>query len=426
MIGITLAIILSPQIISIENQNTALMAPVAVNIQQSQISIDEAVRLALANNPRIKALKYDLEAADRGVASASALANPSVTFTPGVTRAGSDEELLISQPLEINGTRSARSGIARAQAQAVKAQVLAELRETVYEVKESYLELTRAQERLAVTKALVEYMSELDSVTQRQVELGSRPGVDATQVRIEASRTKQLAILAEAEYQSSLTSFNTLLGRPMLEPAEVSDMVFPGVLSTDDASLVSKALLARSELMLSRARQEEWKQEARLTQAEMLPDLVPHYRMESFTRDPREGGFGIGINIPILDYGRNRNRIRQAKAAQQAEILRFAAIEAQVRQEVTQALARFRASESVAQIYEEGMLEDSRKLLESTRNGYRLGETTLLNVLEAQRTYRSVQTEYIEALISNAIALAQLEKATGQVPIEWLDEVKTK
>lgn len=388
------------------------------------MSVDQAVSLAIAGNPRLKALGHDIAAAERGVASANALTNLSVTFTPGITRAGSDEELLVSQPLEINGTRTARGGIARARKAAVEAEALGELREAVYGVKVAYFSLARAQERKALAEDVTKLAAELHRIAQREFELGNRAGVDRMQTGLEANRAKQQAVLAAAEYESALAELNTELGRAPTEALVVTPLVFAGPSALSAEQLLKQALEGRSEVRLSQATQQGFMQEARLARAEGLPDLIPQFRVDSVTRAPRESGFGIGISIPILDYGSRRNRIKQAEEDTKAEVQRQKAVENRISQEVTQALTRLRAAESVLQTFEAGMLDEAKKLVQATQTGFRLGDTTLATVLEAQRTYRNISSEYIEALVSHAQALAQVERATGSIPASLLDQLR--
>ena len=44
---------------------------------------------------------------------------------------------------------------------------------------------------------------------------------------------------------------------------------------------------------------------------------------------------------------------------------------------------------------------------------YDRGETSLLEVLNAQRTFNEIQSSYIEILVDNYMALVELERATG-------------
>jgi cobalt-zinc-cadmium efflux system outer membrane protein len=184
--------------------------------------------------------------------------------------------------------------------------------------------------------------------------------------------------------------------------------------------LIARALASRSEIALIRARRSIFTQQGRLAKAEGIPDLTPHYRMPSVTREPRDGGFGIGISIPLIDYGSRRNRVRQASASAKAEEMRLVDAENAVRRDVTAAYEKLTASKLVVESFRSGILDDAKRLLDATLTGFRLGGSTILEVLEAQRTYRAVQSDYIAALADHAEALALLERAVGGVPAEWL------
>lgn len=73
------------------------------------LTVEDAVTLAIRQKPRLSAAARDVAAARSGVRSAQALANPALTFTPAFSPGGSDEELLLQQPLE-PGTRRRRRG----------------------------------------------------------------------------------------------------------------------------------------------------------------------------------------------------------------------------------------------------------------------------------------------------------------------------
>jgi len=391
--------------------------------------VEEAVAQAMKNNPRLSAAAREVLAARSGVRSARALANPEITFAPGVTSlSGTGEELLVSQPLELNGTRAARTGVASAQLRATQARAIIELRELVFDVKMAYYELARAREQQALAAELLKTAEEFDRISRRQVEIGRRPGIDLAQTGIEVTRAQQQVTLTESQVTTALAALNTLLGRPPSEPiGSLSSLLFTPQ-PVDEETAMRQALAARAEITVEEAIADSFRQEARLARAEGLPDLAPQVRIGSLLRGIPEAssgnGFGIGIaiNLPLFDHGSRRNRIRQAEESARAQADRITAARNQVRQEVQQALARLRASETVLKNYQQGVLDRARRLLEASRVGFQEGQYSIINILEAQRTYRAVQTEYTNALVDHVQARAELERAMGAVPASLLPE----
>jgi cobalt-zinc-cadmium efflux system outer membrane protein len=366
-------------------------------------------------NPRLVAAAREVAAAQAGRRSARALTNPTVTFTPAIMRGGSDEEIVAQQPLELNGTRSARAGVAEAQLRRAQAQSLVQLRMVVFDTRSAYHELIRAQELRNLALDLLRFTEELDRITRRLAEEGLRPGIDRTQTGIEVTRARQQATLAELRVRTAAAALNTHLGRLPTEPVAAATLLAftPEPVAAEAVTL--QALAARAEITIEAMRREEFRREARLARAEGRPDLVPQFRTESILRGPREPGIGVGISLPFIDHGSRRYRIRQAEESARAQEARVTSTENQVRQEVEQAVARLQAGEAVIRDYRQGVLEQSRRLLEASRTGFRAGQYSVLQVLEAQRTFRQVQSDYLNALTDYALARAELERAAGAV-----------
>lgn len=386
------------------------------------LSVDAAVARAIRHNPRLSAAARDITAARSGLRSAQTLTNPEVVFTPGLSPGGSDEELLVRQPLEINGTRAARAGLSNARLRGAQARAVVELRTLVFDTKAAYSDLIRAQEQLALARQTLQFAEELDRLAHRQVELGARPGVEAAQTGIEAMRARLQVTHAEVEATAARAVLNTRMGSDPAAPVEVAAL--PPLASTplEREPLLRQALAARAEITIEEAEAEAFRQEARLVRAEGVPDLAPQFRATGLTRGVSDAGVGIGITLPLLDYGSRRYRIQQAEDFARAQADRLAAVRSEVRQEVELAIARLRAAEEAVKSYRQGVLEQSRRVVQASQIGFQEGKTSLLQVLEAQRTFRSVQSEYVDAQVRYAVALAELERATGAVASTLLRE----
>jgi Outer membrane protein len=390
---------------------------------QAPLSVETALEQALAHNPRVAAVIHDLRAARQGVRAAGALANPQVAFTPALTGGvggGSDNELFIAQPLEVNGARSARRGAAEARLRETEAEAAVLLRDVVYEVRAAYYELVRAREQAALARDILAIAGELDRLARVQVELGARPAIEQVQTGIEVAKARQQVALAEASVAAKEAALNALLNRPPSAP--LGPVALPAA-DADTPALAEgaqeaeqQALAQRSELAAGRARVEASRQEARAARAEGVPDVAPQFRATSVTRGVQQSGFGVGITLPFFDYGGRRGRARQAEESARAEEARVAALTAQVRQEVARVAARVRAAEAVLATYPEGLLAQAKRLLDASRLGYEEGKTTIVALLESQRTYRQIQSDYIDARVELALARAERERATGAYP----------
>lgn len=404
------------------------LVPGAVLAQPSPspLTLEDAVGLAIKNNPRLSAAVREVGAAHSGLRSARALVNPSFLVAPSVPNSnGAPDALLFTQPLELNGTRSARTGVASAQLRATQARAIVEVRGLVFDVKSAYYELIRARELLSLAQDLLKSTEEFDRITRRQVELGRRPGIDLAQTGIEVTRAQQQVAITESRVNTATIALNTLLNRPPEEPVGALSPLPAATAIEDKETVLRQALEARAEITVEESLRESFRQEARLARAEGRPDLAPQFRANEIVRSfsSQDYGFSLAVTLPIFDWGSRRNRIRQAEGSAQAQTDRITVARNQVRQEVEQALARLRAADTLLKTYQQGVLDRARSLLDASRTGLQEGQTSIVAVLEAQRTYRNVLTDYQNAQAEYALIRAELERAMGVVPASLLPSV---
>lgn len=390
---------------------------VPIIIQEAPaLSLDAAVQEAISNHRRLAAGRKEATAARLSVRSARALANPEINFSPALDQFnGTTEELLITQPLEINGTRSARTKGALAQVRAADANLQTEQREVVATVKNSYIELWRERELQALAKSLLDTAQTVNQLAQKQVELGSRPGVDLAQTGLEVTRARQQETLALSRVRQAEAVLNAAMGRTPQAPLPAIALPLTKMeLPTLDVALAG-ALVARSEVAEETARRDALQQETALAKAEGKPDIAPQFRSQYVTfQTPKRSdyGFSVAIRLPLIDWGARKSRIQQTETATLAQEDRIEQARQAIRQEVVQALARLEGATTILASFAQA-LPQAQKLLTATQLGFEEGKTSVLAVLEAQRTYRTTLTEYAQAQAELALAQAELNRVMG-------------
>ncbi len=376
----------------------------------SSLRLQEAIDIALRQNPGLLAARSEVDAARANERGAGTLSNPEIVVTPGLTGdAGSDEELSITQPLEINGRRRIRASIARAETAASQAAYQAAVRDAVRAVKQAYWEIAGVQSIVDLNRANVELADTLHQSARRQLDVGSAPGAQAIKAQVELSRARQELVRSESDLAQAKASLNTLMGRPTDTLFELADKLEHTAVEIDADRLVADAdkrpELAEAESVLA-AR----KAEVQAVDARRRPDLELQARQEEFGGD---GGLAIGVTLPLLDWGSERQDRKRAEAAADAQARRVEAARNSIALDVDSALREVTRSRALIEEYELGALAQAEQLAEMAQKGYSSGANNYLEVLEAQRTLRAVRTEYYTALADYQKALAQLEWASG-------------
>lgn len=376
------------------------------------LTMDEAVSRAMETHPTVVAVQREIEAARHAVRAAGALTNPEIVLTPELTNSGSDEALLVRQPLEINGARSARVAAARARLRSAEAHARVELAKLIAEVRLAYLDLVRAQERRSLARDAAASAEEIDRITQRQVQLGSRAGVEQIQTSVEAARARRHLVVAEGAAAGAAAALSEWVGADV---GTLPPLSSPGEAPTETAA-IEAALARRAEISAELSDADAYRQEARMVRAEGLPDIAPQFRIERFGSAADTSGFGIAISVPLIDYGSRANRVKQIEAEAASREARAEATRVSVRRQVREALATLSATAEALKQFESGALDQARRLMEASRVGYQEGKTAIIALLEAQRTFRAVQSDHANAVVDYAAAHVILQRAMGALP----------
>jgi len=117
------------------------------------------------------------------------------------------------------------------------------------------------------------------------------------------------------------------------------------------------------------------------------------------------------MQLPIFD--RNQGEIKRAgiviTQAQEQQLY----VNGQVLTDVRDAYEGWRANDEVVGLYRSGYLDDAQQSLDITDYAYKHGAASLLDFLDAERSFRATQLGYRQALASYLQALEQLRDAVG-------------
>jgi len=133
---------------------------------------------------------------------------------------------------------------------------------------------------------------------------------------------------------------------------------------------------------------------------------------------PIDAYFGVGVNIPLRIFDRNQGeKLRTQIDITRNEKLRAAA-EAQVFNDVDSAYATLNSSLILLRPYKEKYLAQAVRVRETVFFAYQHGGASLLDFLNAESEYRTVQLNYANLIGSYLAAAAQLNLAVGREVIQ--------
>jgi cobalt-zinc-cadmium efflux system outer membrane protein len=121
--------------------------------------------------------------------------------------------------------------------------------------------------------------------------------------------------------------------------------------------------------------------------------------------------FSVSIPLPIFD--RNQGTIAQTAAAISQAQHTQKGTSGQVLTDVRDAFVGVESNARVVEIYRSGMLDAAKKSRDISEYAYRRGAVALLDLLDAERSYRAIELAYRQAVAAYATAVEQLRQAVG-------------
>lgn len=401
-----------------------LMGSVAVcrsqnpeDIFNPNLSFHEFLNQVGKNNLSFLAEKYNVDIAEAEVIAQKVLPDPELEFE------GADEafSLGVGYTLELGNKRGARVRLAKSQAELEKLALEYYYQELRAEAANLFLDAIQQRELLDVKRSSYEYMLQLSQSDSIRFRLGEISETDARQSKLEAATLLNEVFEQEAVYKSALVTLNQFMGRyseTLYSPVGKWDLLEREYMLPE---LISIGLTNRIDLYAAYKNIEVASNQYKLVKSERRLDLGLSL---SYERDwhgflPPSRSFVAGVSVPLKFSNINKGALKVAQFGIEQSKIQQQNVELQIQTEISQAFFYFEAAKKKVLQYQSGLLEESRMIVDGMVYKYKRGETSIMEVLIAQRTYNEVQEEYLETMKGYISSLVELQKACGIWDIEF-------
>jgi cobalt-zinc-cadmium efflux system outer membrane protein len=132
-----------------------------------------------------------------------------------------------------------------------------------------------------------------------------------------------------------------------------------------------------------------------------------------YKRSAADNSFVVGVTLPLQIFNRNQGGILRADAEQKRSANLEAALQKQIQLEVQQAYNAVEINRQRVEYIRTQHLGKAEETSKVTLTSYNLGGATLIDYLDAQRTYRDALRIYNQALFDERMSLYELASAIG-------------
>jgi cobalt-zinc-cadmium efflux system outer membrane protein len=388
-----------------------------------RLSLTEALSLFVQQNLDVLIAKYGIEYSKGQQITARLFPNPVMSignlasFTQGHTAGNSGQIFIQAQQLfELAGKRGYRIESAGFGAQSAEAAFEDAVRQLGFTVKDSYYRVQLAQRRLALAEENRDRFSRILDINTIRFKKGYIAEVDLIRIRLQTVDFHSQVIQSLQEAETARGDLRQLLRLSPGTTLELTtDLEFRRI-DPEIGKLRVVAVDVRPDVRSKRFTHSQREADLRLAKAYRVPDLTvgTGYAIQGAQGPDNPQQWALNFGMPLPLFNRNQGGIRQAEVAvQTAEADLNKALNV-VENEVEVAYRNLMQSRRLVEAYVGGVLDDARATFTIVERAYERGGATILDLLDAARTSRTIQQNYIEALFNYQRNVLQLESAVGQ------------
>jgi cobalt-zinc-cadmium efflux system outer membrane protein len=401
-----------------------ILAGTCVGQNTTHISLDQAIDLALTHNHSLQATRTLILQNQAQEITANLRPNPTLgadsqfvpIFNPQYFSTENLDQIQqfdigIGYLFERGHKRPRRLQAARDQTEVTRAQVADAERTLAFNVGQQFVSVLLAESTLQFSLQDLKSFQQTVDISEAQLKAGYIGEGDYLKIKLQLLQFQTDVSSARLARVQALVGLRELLGYNAV-PADydvIGDLAYQAVKANLE-DLQMKAVDLRPDLRAAKFGITAAQSQIRLAEANAKVDVNGTF---DYTHVSGENTASMFVNFPLPIFNRNQGEIaRTGYALTQAQEQQQSASDA-VLSDVANAYEAIRSNEEVVQLYTSGYLKQAQDSRDISEYAYKRGAASLLDFLDAERSYRSVQLAYRQALGSYMTALEQLKEAVG-------------
>lgn len=388
-----------------------------------RITLDQAIDLAISHNHALKATQTQIQQSQAGEVTAALRPNPNLTadslfipiepqnFNSSTISNVTEFDVGVSYLFERGGKRHHRIEAARDVTSQTRYQVSDSERALIFNTAQQFITVQLAESNLDFANQDLAGFQNTVNIAQEQYKAGAISEGDLLKITVQLLQFQTDVSSAKVAKLQALANLREFLGYDAVPPNYdvEGDLTYqPLQLNQDD--LLLRALKNRPDLLAARQGVRAAESQYTLAKANGKVDVTGAL---TYSHVADQNLLGVTVSLPLQIFDRNQGEIARTRYAMTgAQETAYAASDT-VLTDVSSAYQAFSGNQEVVNLYVGGYLKQAQDSRDISEYAYRRGASSLLDFLDAERSYRATQLAYRQALANYVIALEQLKEAVG-------------
>lgn len=377
-----------------------------------------------ANNPELKAMQAETEAADARIMPAGALPDPMAEVSlleidpdyPSLlpNQVGATEYML-RQRFPLWGKRGLSRDVARHQAEALSLDRDAAALDLLGKAEAAYVRYWHARVSVTVIDRLIALLEEIQDVAGVRYAVGMAAQQDSIRAQVERTAMQRDRIERLATRREAAAELNVALGRradaPLAEPA-LQPILIVAADPSLDAALQRVESASHPAMRASAALATAARRNVELQRRNRFPDIT--LGIGAMQRGDRLDSYELmlQVDIPIQQRVR-RERERESRRLEEAALAREDVTRVELEGRLGMAWAQWTSAKEQRQLIEKTLLPQSEANFKSAMASYQVGQVDFGTLLDALREWQGADLARVDATRDELLGAAAVRATDG-------------
>ncbi|MGA2261118.1 MAG: TolC family protein [Acidobacteriota bacterium] len=390
-----------------------------------EVTLEDATRLAIEHNQALRAQRLAVDQARANEITAALKPNPVFSnlnedfqiFSPSNLtlqnlRTNQEFSNSVTYTIERGGKRLQRVQIAQDTTDVTIKAIADNERQLRFQVAQAFITILLAKSNLEFARENLKNFSQVVDINKQRLQSGDISEADYLKITLQQLQFEQDVSSAKVALVQGKAALRQLVGYDTVpEDFDLIGELKHTRYNVTQVDLEKEALLSRPDFLTAQSAVKLASDTATLAYGNRARDLTVE---SEYKRNGTINGIGFGLSIEIPIHDRKQGEIARSKVAVNQALESAEAARVAVLTDVRSGYAGYQTNEQVASLYESGYLSQSTQSREISNYAYQRGAASLLELLDAERSYRATQLAYRQALAAFMLSVEQINFSVGK------------
>jgi len=384
------------------------------------MTLNEAVEIALKNNPDVQSVRLEEGAAQGRLDQAGLLLRSNPVIEGSVSRKdtlpeGGEKaknfEVRLSQEFELAGQRGLRVDAARSGREKALLDIRDRERVLIAAVKDAFARALAAKRRIELAGEAVKLQEEMVASAAVKFQSGDISALEQNLADVELGKARRDKMLAERERRETLLRLQEVLGvKPSVSFSIEGELPSEAPVIPEKDKMLASVIQQRPDVQSAAAEATQAKAAMKLAGREAIPSVIVSgfYNHDTWLN---EAGVMLSFPLPFFDRKQADRKEAAAKAGQ--ALIKQASLGRTIEGEIVEAHANLASAAEELSLFKKDFLGKTMENLSLMNLAFKEGKFGFFEVRLAQKDTIDAQFAYLESQVRLQLALNAWEKATG-------------